>query len=72
MGLRVGLRARAVLGCKKSVNFRFEDLHSVSQNMKFGREITQLGVFEGKFLLTHGKGTLGQLKVETAFCQSRS
>ena len=69
--LRVGLRAREVLSCEKSVNFRFKDLHSISQNERFGGKFTQLGVFEGKFLLANGEGTLGQLKVKTALGQSR-
>ena len=71
-GLRDGLRAgEEELRCKEPIYFTFEELHSLSQNISFGGKITQLGVFEGKFLLYHGQGTLGQLKVETVLGQSR-
>ena len=71
VGLRVGLRAKEVLSCEESVNFSLKELHSFSQDLRFGGEVTQLAVFEGEGLLTHCEGTLGQLKVEAALGQSR-
>ena len=72
LGLRDGLRAREMLSCEESVDFIFKDLHSFSQNVSFGGNITQLGVFESKLFLTHRKSTLRQLEVKAALGQCRA
>ena len=72
MGQRDGLRAREVLSCEESVDFIFKDFHSFSQDVSFGGNISQLGVFESKLFLTHRKSTLRQLEVKAAFGQCRA
>ena len=67
----MGLRVWEELCCKESVNFSFEELNSTSQNVRFGGKVTQLRVLEGELRLAHCECTLGQLKVQTALCQSR-
>ena len=56
-----GLGAWEVLGCEESVDFSLKDLHSLGQDVRFGRKFRELGVFESQVFFTHHKGTLGQL-----------
>ena len=66
------LGLRDVLSCQAFVSLSFENPHSLSQHVRFGGKITQLGVLESKFFLNQCESALRQLKVEATLGQSRA